>query len=373
MRAAGDEGDEGVVAGANDGEVVGGFVNDKEHGSEGAGIGRGEAHEIGPGADGNGAAENTAIFDIDGDEARGGTVGDVHFGRIGVDDRAGGCEAEKHGVSHLMRPGVDGLETVRVGRDDVKFAAVGLEKHLHGLAGEFEIGDEDGALEIDNGQARLRAAEDERDLAVGRDEDFVGLRDDGDGAEELERTRVVDRESAGAAIDDGDVFAVRREPGLDGFGGGVRAAVDLAGIRIDGDELVGGGSGGVDAIAVGREVERIGRGANGDLRDLVGGRVENEGEAAGRGDAPDFVALGVLAEVGDGGAERNFGDGLKFGEVDDGEGAVGGRDVGVHVEVGAEERGAVFAKKDGGGGGEEDEEKEVGAEVFGKGHGMKAG
>ena len=373
MRAAGDKGDEGVVPGADDGEIVGGFVDGEEHGGEGAGIGGGEAHEAGRGADRDGAPQNSAIFDVDGDEARGRAVGDVHFGRIRIDDGAGGREAKKHGVSHLMRPGVDRLETVRVRRDDVEFAAVGLEEHLRGLAGEFEIGDEDGALEIDKGEARLRAAEDERDLAVGRDEYLVGLRDDRDRAEELERARVVDGESAGAAIDDGNVLAVGREASLDGFGGGVRAAVNLARVRVDGDELVGGGGGCVDAIAVGREVERIGCGANGYLRKLVGGRVENEDEAAGGGNAPDFVAPGVLAKVGDGWADRNFGDGLEFGEVDDGEGAVGGGDVSVHVEVGAEERGAVFAKKDDGGGDEKDEKNEIGAEVFGERHGMKAG
>ncbi len=45
---------------------------------------------------------------------------------------------------------------------------------------------------------------------------------------------------------------------LDGFGGGVGAAEDLAGDGVDGDELIGCGGGGVDTIAVGRKIQRVG-------------------------------------------------------------------------------------------------------------------
>lgn len=362
--AYGDEGDEGMSAGADDGEVVRGFVDDEEHGRSGARVGGGEAHEVGSGADVDGTIENAAIEDVDGDDARGGAIGDIEFGGVVGDDGAGRSGAKEHGVGHLVGPGVDGLETVGIGRDDVEFAAIGFEEHLRGSAGEFEVGEKNGAVEIDDGEARLRAAHDEGELAVGGDEDFVGLRDNRDGDEELERARIVDGEHAGAAIDDKNVFGVGREASLDGFGGGVGAAVDLAGCGVDGDELIGAGGGGVDAIAGVRELERIGSGADGDASELVGERVEDEGEAALRGDAPDFVALGVFAESGDGSADGNFGDGLKFGEIEDGERGVGGGDVGVHVEAGAEERRAMLAEKDDDGGDEEQSESEIGAEVF---------
>ncbi len=104
----------------------------------------------------------------------------------------------------------------------------------------------------------MRAAHDEGESGIGSDEDFVGLRNDRDGVEELESARVMNGEHAGAAIDYRDIFAVGREASLDGFGGGVGAAEDLAGDGVDGDELVGGGGGGVDAIAVGRKIQRIG-------------------------------------------------------------------------------------------------------------------
>ena len=96
-------------------------------------------------------------------------------------------------------------------------------------------------------------------------------------------------------------------------------------------------------------------------------RVEDEDVAAGGGDAPDFVAGGVFAKVGDVGADGNFGDGLEFGEIDDSERAVGGGDVGVHVEIGAEEGRTMFAEDDGDGGDEQDEQNEIGAGSFWRG------
>ena len=100
-------------------------------------------------------------------------------------------------------------------------------------------------------------AHDEGEGGIGSNEDFVGLRNYGDGVEELEGARVMDRKHAGAAIYYGDVFAVGCEAGLDGFGGGVGAAEDLAGDGVNGDELIGAGGRGVDAIAVGRKIQRI--------------------------------------------------------------------------------------------------------------------
>jgi len=271
------------------------------------------------------------------------------------------------------------LEAVSVGGNDVEFATVGLEEHLRGHAGELEIGDEDGALEVYDREAILRAAENEGEGGVGEDGNFVGLRDDGDGVEKLESALVVDGEHCGATVDDENIFGVGSETGLDGLGIGVGAAVDLTGGGINGDELVGAGGRSVDAVAVGGEIERVRRRADGDARDLVGGGIEDEDVAASVADAPDFVAFRVLAEVGDGGAglrglgDGEFGDGLELGEINDGERAVVGGDVGVHVEIGAEEGGAMLAEKDDDRGNEEEKRDEVDAEVFGARHGLGEG
>jgi hypothetical protein len=103
--------------------------------------------------------------------------------------------------------------------------------------------------------------------------------------------------------------------------------------------------------------------------DLVGMGVEDEYETSGGADAPDFVALGVFAHVGDAGCDEDFLDGVESDEVDDGDAAIGGGDVGVEMQAGTEEGGAMFAEEDGGGEDEKDGEDEVGAEVFAMGHG----
>jgi len=102
-------------------------------------------------------------------------------------------------------------------------------------------------------------------------------------------------------------------------------------------------------------------------------RVENEDIAADIADAPDFVAAGVFAEVGDGGADGNFGDGMESDEIDDGDGAVGGGGVGVHVEIGAKEGGTMLAENDDGGGDEKNEKNEIDAKALEQRHGMKTG
>ena len=218
--AYGDEGDEGVGAEAEDGEVTGGFVGHEEHGGLGDGLRKIEAHGVGGGADVDGLA-NAAIDDVHGEDAAGGAIGDVHFGGVFGEDGASGSGAEEHGVAYFVRPGVDGFENVGFGRDDVEFAAVGFHKHLRGAAGKLEVCEQDGAAEIDDGKAALGAAHDEGDGAVGKDGDFVGLRDDFDNGARLERGGVVDGERRGAAIYDEDGFLVGRDAGL--YGLGVRA------------------------------------------------------------------------------------------------------------------------------------------------------
>jgi hypothetical protein len=101
---------------------------------------------------------------------------------------------------------------------------------------------------------------------------------------------------------------------------------------------------------------------------LVGSGVQNEEETAGAADAPDFIAGGVLSEIGDARTDGDFGDGLEGDEIDDGDGAVGGRGVGVHVEVGTEEGGAMLTEEHDRGGDEKDDEQEIDAEALGVGH-----
>ncbi len=79
----------------------------------------------------------------------------------------------------------------------------------------------------------------------------------------------------------------------------------------------------------------------------------------------------MFAKVGDGRAYGNFGNGLEFGEIENGEGSVVSGDVGVHVEIGAEERWAMLVEDDNGGGDKEEKKREIEAWVFGVGHGMK--
>ena len=102
--------------------------------------------------------------------------------------------------------------------------------------------------------------------------------------------------------------------------------------------------------------------------DVVVACVDNEDVAARGGDTPYFVALEVFAEVGDVRAYGNFGYGLELDEIDDGEGAIGSGDVGVHVEIGTEERWSMLKEEKNGGGYEQDDEDEVDAWAFVEGH-----
>jgi hypothetical protein len=55
---------------------------------------------------------------------------------------------------------------------------------------------------------------------------------------------------------------------------------------------------------------------------------------------------------------------LELDEVNEDDGSVGGGDVGVHVEVGAEKRGAMLAEDDDGDGDEKEEKDKVHANIF---------
>ena len=76
----------------------------------------------------------------------------------------------------------------------------------------------------------------------------------------------------------------------------------------------------------------------------------------------------MFAQVRDVRSDRDVSDDAETGKIDDREGAVGSRDVGVHVEVGAQERRAMLVEEEDAGGDEEDHEGEVQAWVFGVGH-----
>ena len=98
-----------------------------------------------------------------------------------------------------------------------------------------------------------------------------------------------------------------RDAGLDRFGIGGCAANDGAQIAIDGEDLIGGGGRGVGAARISRKIERVGKRAGLDTcDDLVGMGVENEDEASGGADAPNFVAFCMFAHVGDAGCDEKF-------------------------------------------------------------------
>ena len=188
----------------------------------------------------------------------GSAVGDIHFRGVGSSDGRAGRRAKKHVAADFVGPRVDNLQAVRFRRDDVEFAAIGFEEHVGGPSREFEIGDEEGAIEVDNGKAIFETTGDEGERAVGEDSDLVRLRDDGDGSELLERGCIVDGEGGGAAIQDDDLIVVGSSADGDGFGAGFGTAENAAGCWVDGDELVIRGGGGVDAIAGGREIDSVG-------------------------------------------------------------------------------------------------------------------
>jgi hypothetical protein len=97
-------------------------------------------------------------------------------------------------------------------RKNIEFAAIGLEKHFGRLAGENQIGEQNAAAKIHDGETALRAAEYEGQRIVGEDEDVLGLGDNADGIAKSERGGVVDFERSAAAVNDENSLAVRRNP-----------------------------------------------------------------------------------------------------------------------------------------------------------------
>src|ERR1700722_8137661 len=134
-----------------------------------------------------------------------------------------------------MRGGVDDLQAVSFGRDQVEFAAVGLEEHLRGAAGEFEMGEKNATPQIDDGDAGFAGAANEGAGVVGHDGDFFGAGYDRDGSALRESCGVVKRDGGVAAIGDDYRFAVGSAAGEDWFAAGFSGAKDGAGAAVDGD------------------------------------------------------------------------------------------------------------------------------------------
>ena len=174
MIAGGDHGEQRVGAGTDYGQIAGGFVDDQEHGRRRACFCWIEAHGSRRSADGDGTA-GASIDDVEWQDAAGFAIGDVHFAGIGGQDAGCGSRAEHDVVAHFVGPGVDGLQAVGFGRDDVEFAAIGLEKHLRGLAGKVEIGEQDAAFDVDDRHAFFGAAHDKGHRAIGKNDDFFGV------------------------------------------------------------------------------------------------------------------------------------------------------------------------------------------------------
>src|SRR5262249_24286759 len=159
---------------------------------------------------------------------------------------------------------------------------------------------------------------------------------------------------------------------LDWLGAGSGAAEDRSRGAVDGEELVGAGRCGKDELVSGREVDGERGRADGNFGGEHGGAwVQNPDVAGTAADPPDLSAFGMLAHVGDAGADVDLLHGLERYKVDDGDGAVGGGDVGVNAQARTKERRAMFAKKNDDEGSELDDEEEVEAETFEVVHWMK--
>ena len=204
-----------------------------------------------------GVAVEVAIHDIDGNDAVGGGVAHVHQAGVGAENGARGRGAQHHVIADFVRSSVDDLQAVSFGRDQVEFTAVGLEQHLRGAAGQFEMGEKNAATQIDDGDAGFAGAAHEGDGAVGHDGDVFGARDDRDGAALGESRGVMKRDGGVATIGDDYGFAVGSAAGEHRFATGFRSAEDGARAAVDCDQGVVAGRGDVRSRAVGGKVERV--------------------------------------------------------------------------------------------------------------------
>ena len=250
-------------------------------------------------------------------------------------------------------------------RDDVELAAVRLEQHVRGLAGEFKICHQDATAQVHHGDAALGAAEDEGHRAVRQDSDVFGLRHDANCCALGQRPSVVDAEGAVVAIHHQDGFSVRSDPREDGFVAGGGSRDDGVRLSVQRQEHVVAGSRGVKPFAIPGKFDGVGKRAHGNARgDLVDAGIENPDVAARAADTKDFGARGMLAQSGKARADIHVRKGFELDEVDHSDAAVGGGDIGIKPHTRAKKRGAMLAQKQGQSGEGQGGEKEVDAKVL---------
>src|SRR6267143_5804798 len=172
-----------------------------------------------------------------------------------------------------------------------------------------------------------------------------------------------------AAIHDEDGLAVRRDVGEDGFAPGRCARDDGARFSVNREEGVVPRSCYIDVAAVGRKIEGVGKRPHGDARgDLIDAGIEDPDVAAGCAHAENLGAGRMLAHSGKARADGDAGDGCELHEIEDGDAAVRGGDVGGEMQVRAQEGGAMLAEKQDNPADGQRGEQEVDAKVLGAVH-----
>src|SRR5258708_35216745 len=132
-RAYWDHGDQALRSDADDGDVVGVFVDDQKEVATGIKSGRARVAacrywgEQMPGKHGNGS---DPVGERIGNENERGIAGHRAVGRSG---------AQEHGVGNFRPPGVNDFEAMRLRNADVEFAAVRFEKQRGGGTGQAQI------------------------------------------------------------------------------------------------------------------------------------------------------------------------------------------------------------------------------------------
>src|SRR6266403_213410 len=149
----------------------------------------------------------------------------------------------------------------------------------------------------------------------------------------------------------------------------VAARDDAVRLRVQREERVVAGSRGVKPFAIPGKFDRVGKRAHGNARgDLVDAGVENPDITAGAANAKDFGASGMIAQSGKARAYIHVRKGFELNEIDHGDAAVGGGDIGVKPQPRPKKRGAMLAQKQDQSADGQGSEKEVDAKVFGAAH-----
>ncbi len=165
-------------------------------------------------------ANDATVVDVHSGDAISGGVAHIEQARVGIEDSASGRVAQHNVVADFVGPGIDRLQTVRVGRDDVELAAVRLEQHVRRNSGELQICQQDTAAQIDDRQTGLNAAQDESDGAIGENGDVGGLRNNWDRDALNEGGGVVNRQRGISVIEDENGFAIGGDAGEHRFATG---------------------------------------------------------------------------------------------------------------------------------------------------------